>query len=32
MKEKIPIKCTEAGDTYNSMIRTMGEDWAWQDM
>jgi len=25
-------KCTEAGDKCNSMIRTMEEDWAWQDM
>ena len=23
-------KCAEAGDKYNSMIRTMGEDQAWQ--
>jgi len=32
MKKKIPIECTEAGDKYNSIIRTMGEDWDWQDM
>jgi len=32
MKE-IPIgKYTEAGDKCNSMIRTKGVDWAWQDM
>jgi len=24
--------CVEAGDKYNSMIRTMGEVRAWQDM
>ena len=32
MKE-IPVrKHMEAGDKCNSMIRTMGENWAWQDM
>jgi len=32
MKE-IPVgKCAEAGDKCNSVIRTVGEDWAWQDM
>jgi len=32
MKE-IPVgKCMEAGDKCNSMIRTMGEDQAWQDI
>jgi len=32
MKE-IPIgKCVEAGDKCNSMIRTMGENRAWQDI
>jgi len=25
-------KYMEARDKCNSMIRTMGEDWAWQDM
>jgi len=25
-------KYMEAGDKYNSVIRTMEEDWAWQDM
>jgi len=32
MKE-IPIgKYAEAGNKYNNMIRTMEEDWAWQDI
>jgi len=32
MKE-IPIgKYMEIGDKCNSMTRTMGEDWAWQNM
>jgi len=32
MKE-IPVeKCTEAGDKYNSIIRTVEEDWVWQNM
>ena len=32
MKE-IPIgKCAEAGDKCNSVIRTVGENWAWWDM
>jgi len=32
MKE-IPIgKCMEAGDKCNSIIRIVGENWAWQDM
>jgi len=31
--KKIPVgKCVEAGDKCNSMIRTMEEDQAWQDM
>ena len=31
--KEIPVrKCIEAGDKYNSMIRTVGENWAWQDM
>jgi len=32
MKEISVGKCAEAGDKYNSMIRTMGEDQAWQNM
>jgi len=32
MKENLPWKCMEAGNKYNSVIRTMGEDQAWQDM
>ena len=32
MKENFHWECTEAGDKCNSMIRTMGEDQAWQDM
>jgi len=32
MKENSRWKCVEAGDKYNSMFRTMGEDWAWWDM
>ena len=31
--KKIPVgKCMEAGDKYNSMIRTIGKDWTWWDM
>ena len=31
--KEIPIgKCTEAGDKCNSVIRTVGENRAWQDM
>jgi len=32
MKENPIGKCVEEGEKYNSMIRTVGEDWAWQDM
>jgi len=32
VKEISVGKCTEAGDKCNSVIRTMGENWAWQDM
>ena len=32
MKENLCWKYAEAGDKCNSVIRTMGEDWAWQDM
>ena len=32
MKEILIRKCTEVGNKYNSMIRTIGKDQAWQDM
>jgi len=32
MKENPHWECTGAGDNCNSMIRTLGEDWAWWDM
>jgi len=32
MKENPYWEYAEAGDKYNSMIRTIGEDKAWQDM
>ena len=32
MKENPHWECIEAKDKYNSVIRTMGEDWAWQDI
>ena len=32
MKENLCWKYTETGDKCNSVIRTMEEDWAWQDM
>ena len=32
MKENPHWKCMEAGDKCNSVIRTMEEDWAWQDI
>jgi len=31
--KEIPVgKCIEAGNKCNSIIRTMGEDWAWWNM
>ena len=32
MKKNPHWECVEVGDKYNSMIRTMGEDQAWQDI
>jgi len=32
IKENPIGKCVEAGDKCNSMIRTVGEDWAWWNM
>jgi len=32
MKENSHWKYAETGDNCNSVFRTMGEDWAWQDM
>ena len=32
MKEISIGKCIETGDKYNNVIRTVGENWAWQDM
>jgi len=32
MKGNPHWKCVETEDNCNSMFRTMGEDWAWQDM
>ena len=32
MKENPHWECVEVGNKYNSMIRTMGENQAWQDM
>jgi len=32
MKENPCWKCAEIGDNCNSIIRTMGKDWAWQDI
>jgi len=32
MKEISTGKCMKAGDKCNSMIRTMGENWTWQNM
>ena len=32
MKENPHWKYMEVEDKYNSMIKTMGKDWAWHDM
>jgi len=32
IKEIYVRKCMEAGDKYNSVIRTKGVNWAWWDM
>ena len=32
MKEISIRKCVEARDKCNSIIRTIGENWAWQDI
>ena len=32
MKKNSHWECVEVGNKCNSMIRTMGEDWAWWDM